>query len=116
MAQGWISVAIPRYVEETAPPHLYSIVAPFFTICYALGNWVAMISGLILPNDTDIPALLISTRWKYIFGFPLPLSFIIFFYLLWGFRCESPKFFLMKKSDVEAHVSIQSIYHTESVE
>ena len=113
---GWISVAIPRYVEESCPPHIYSAMSPIFTINYALGNLTAMCSGLILPKDDDVIALATTTRWRWIFGFPFPLSVLIFFYLLWGFRCESPKFYLMKNDEIGAHISISKIYSTSCVE
>ena len=89
-------VAVPRFVEEYIPPHLFSTLSPVFNLAKAIGNLVAVLSGLLLPPDTSSQATLAAcTTWYYVFGFPIILLLPVLVLLLFAIPIESPKFYLI---------------------
>jgi len=65
------SVAVPRFVEEYVPLHLFSSFAPIFTAFSMLGSLIATIFGIILPPDgSSTQVYLDSYTWRILFGFP----------------------------------------------
>jgi len=111
VAFGLQCVAIPRYVEEYVPPHLFSTLAPLFTVAQAVGNLLAVLGGLLLPpDDASEEELLSVTLWRYLFAFPvIPLLFVLI-HLLVNITGESPKFLLMQGKDKEFHDAVCKIY------
>jgi len=96
VANGMMSPAVPRYIEEYVPPHLVSTNVAIHVICVALGALLANLGGLLLPpDDANSEELLNDTMWRYLFAFPvLPLGLLLI-YLLLDITGESPKFLLM---------------------
>jgi MFS family permease len=75
---GLMTVAGPRMVEEYVPPHLYSTLAPFFTIAGPFGAFICLLGGLLLPPDGASQSQLdANTTWRYIFGFPIVVQVLL---------------------------------------
>jgi MFS family permease len=69
---GFLTVAVPRCVEEYTPTHLYSTISPFFCAASALGTLISYFLALLLPKDSaPITVLAESGSWRYLFGFPI---------------------------------------------
>lgn len=69
---GFLTVAVPRCVEEYTPSHLYSTISPFFCAASALGTLISYFLALLLPPDSAPKAELAnSDAWRYLFGFPI---------------------------------------------
>jgi len=94
---GLMTVAGPRMVEEYVPPHLYSTLAPIFTIAGPFGAFICLLGGLLLPPDGAPESKLESnTTWMYIFGFPIVVQLLLLLQMFCVIRTESPKFLLLK--------------------
>jgi len=94
-------------MEEYVPPHLYSTLAPFFSITWAIGNLLAVLGGLLLPpDDASSEELLDVTVWRYLFAFPAIPLILCLIHLLVNIRGESPKFLLMQGKDKEFHEAV----------
>jgi len=104
-------------VEEYVPPHLFSTLAPIFTVAQAVGNLLAVLGGLLLPpDDASSKELLGVTVWRYLFAFPAIPLILVLIHLLVNITGESPKFLLMhgedndKDKDKEFHDAVCKIY------
>lgn len=94
---GLMTVAGPRMVEEYVPPHLYSTLAPIFTIAGPFGAFICLLGGLLLPPDGAPESQLEDNNtWMYIFGFPIVVQLLLLAHMVCGIRTESPKFLLLK--------------------
>jgi len=99
-------------MEEYVPPHLYSTVAPCFSVCSGIGNLLAVLGGLLLPpDDASSEELLDVSVWRFLFAFPLVPLTLVLIHLLVNIRGESPKFLLMQEGkDKEFHDAVCKIY------
>ena len=76
---------------------MYGTVMGAFVCFINVGSLVALTSGAILPDPNDDEALKESGLWRVIFGFTLPLYFLIALLLLIVVRDDSPKFLLTQR-------------------
>jgi MFS family permease len=71
---GFLTVAVPRCVEEYTPSHLYSTISPFFCAASALGTLISYFLALLLPKDDEpMKVLADSDSWRILFGFPIAI-------------------------------------------
>ena len=77
----------------------------------------AVIFGLILPpDDASDHVQKQDTSWRYIFGLPAGLWIFSGLYLLFIIRMDTPKYYLMQKTqegDKKAAKAVAKIYRTE---
>jgi hypothetical protein len=60
---------VPRFIEEYVPPHLYSLLAPIWSVASGLGQLIAVFGGMILPPDSSPKEELANSEmWRYLFG------------------------------------------------
>ena len=94
-AGGIISVAANRMVDEYVPLQLFSTCSPVFSFALNIGTLIATFSAAILPSDgADHETLAANESWRYIFGFPIVLFFIVILGMLLIVRTDTPKFLL----------------------
>ena len=69
---------IQRYIEETAPQHLYSTVAPTFILSQSIGIISAYFLAEILPDPKgDFETIKDNTTWRVIYAYwPIALTVI----------------------------------------
>ena len=71
-----------------------------------------MFSGLLLPPDTDVHALVSSDMWRFIYGFPAVLYLVMIVLLLTVVRHDSPKYSLVMGKKENCIAVINQIYKT----
>lgn len=97
MSSGCLAAAINRYVDEYIPLKWFSSVAPIYSVGLNIGTLTATFTAAILPNtDTDSVEVLENNQtWRYIFGFPIILNFLLICGFLLLVTTDTPKYYLL---------------------
>jgi len=115
-ATGVSLCATCKIIEEYVPLALYATASPFNIFMGQLGSFLALMSGVALPNDNkcdpDPQAWADNTSWHFIFGF----TFIWLAIGMGGFllcvRHDTPKFYVTTGQEDNAIKAIHKIYTT----
>ena len=113
-AGGFFSMLSPQYVSEFTPPEVYSKMAILSPLNAMIGNLIANLLCLALPEDgcsKDISFIVML-----LFAFPLLIATFQLFMFLKVFRKESPAW-LRRTGNMElAYFSNESIFGTSYAE
>ena len=74
---------------------MYGTAIAIFVGFLSVGYFFALAGGILLPPPDDKEALKESNMWRIVFGFPIPLYFLITVLLLTVCKYDSPKYLLI---------------------
>ena len=94
LSNGVVSTSAIRFIDETCPGKHYGIGIALWVSFQNVGAFIAMMSGLLLPDD-DSPEYATSNLWRYVFGFPITCYVIAVAIILAVVRLDTPKFMVM---------------------
>ncbi len=107
---GILSIAGPRFIEETVPDRLVSLFSPLFMCSVAFGGMIALLMGAGLPNDNNPEALKSSNFWKLIIGAPLLLQIVSVLSMQFYVKYDSIRFLVFKGNYANARDMIKKVY------
>ena len=87
ISTGLLSAIIPRYIQETIPPHLYEPVGAFFVTCQTCGENFSFLLGEILPDNESPEELMETEAWRVNY-FVIPASLFLFTLLAMHFTIK----------------------------
>lgn len=111
-AAGVYGAVVVRMINENVPPSWLSASMGVFTATQMFGSFIALISGLVLPNQENYQELLDNQSWRIIFALPLVSFTIISVSFLIVFRYDSPMYYLAKNDRKNALNAIHAAYET----
>ena len=94
-----LAAAIPRYIDEILPSHLYGFYGGLYTFSFAIATIIGYILAIWLPPDKvhgePNPALATDHFWRVIFGLPIPFFIVQNIMQVSFCRYEAPKFLIV---------------------
>ena len=110
---GVFSVAGPKMLDETVPLHLNSAFGSATNSCMAAGIMVALLLGLILPEDDDTLGQKEDGNWRIIYGFPYICQILTILIFMTCFREDSITYSISIGDDEAALRLISKVYRDD---
>lgn len=67
---GVFLVAAPKMIDETIPASHLAVFGTVTNTFLSLGITVAIMLGVVLPDDGDILGRKLDNNWRFVYGFP----------------------------------------------
>jgi len=107
---GVFSVAGPKMLDETVPIHLNSSFGTATNTFLSGGIMIAVVLGVLLPEDKDLELQKADGNWRILYGFPYICQFFTVLIFACCFREDSITFSISQGKDDEALALIKKVY------
>ena len=112
---GAYTTVSPLYMSEFAPRSISGSLGAITQFGAVSGIFIGNASGLLIPLENDSDALT-SRTWRIVFILPAIICFIQLVLFIFVFRYDTPKFYKIKKDQINYLKMMRCIYVYEDEE
>lgn len=121
IAVGLVSVAVPVYISEMAPPPIRGKCGIMHQLFIVFGVFTAILLGLPLTLKRNLgdgheqPPLFIRVWWRCMTVFPILPAAVCYYFLGFKFSWETPHSYLKQGNENYAQEILRGIYKRQEV-